>query len=124
MKVLLKFPMICSLLALVLLTACGETQIDTLTSTSPEGDKKMTISGSKNSPLAPIRVNFEVEVKNGKVVFLTDFASNQLTEQTCVVTWKDNTSGDVTLTMRDGEKKVLDFVATDDTIHFVNRYYN
>lgn len=124
MKSIAKPLFILSTLFLLLFSACGEAQIDTLTSTSPNGDKKMTITGSQNSPMAPIQVNFLVDVKNGSVVFLTDFASNKLTEETCVVTWKDNNSGDVSLTMRDGEKKVLDFVATDDTIHFVNRFYN
>lgn len=109
---------------LMLATSCGEARIDTLTSTSPDGDKTMTITGSKNSPLAPIMVSFLVKVKNGEVVFATEFASNELSDETCKVTWDDNKSGNVALTMRDGEDKVLDFVATDDTIHFINRFYN
>ena len=115
--------LVLSLLTL-LVTGCGETQIDTLTSTSPDGDKVMTITGSQNSPLAPIMVNFSVEVKKGTSVFATELASHQLTQETCKVVWKDNRSGEVTLVMRDGEEKVLDFVATDDTVLFINRFYN
>ena len=113
-----------ALIGCLLLLACGPAKIETVTSTSPQGDKTIVVTGDQAAPLDPIMVTVKVTVAGGESDFSTEFFANELTADNCLIDWETNDRGTITLITRDNEEKVLEFFLQDDEVKVINKFYN
>lgn len=105
----------------LLLWGCGEAKIETLESSSPEGNRKITVTGSQEASMDPINVKVAVEVAKGTEEFGFQYQSNEMTKETVTFNWKDNGYCSITFSMADGDNWVVDIAMKDDEVRSKKR---
>jgi hypothetical protein len=105
-------------LSLLLLSGCGG-PIESFTFKSPEGDRKIDISGKRETPAGPIIVTVTLTVPAGSKTFTFEHQAGSLTQENVKANWKSNVSCDITFTYDDGKTWLLETYLMDDKIHAI-----
>ena len=109
------------LLAMLVLGACNG-PIERLEFKSPNGDRSVTVTGERSSPANPIMVDVALEVPAGKKSFKFEHHAGSLTKENCVINWENNNHCNLTFTMSDDQKRVVDCFLFDDRIEAIKRF--
>lgn len=109
------------LLMAVLLSACGG-KIESLTFTSPDGQRSIDISGEKIGLAGPIKVTTVLHVPAGDKTFSFEHQGNNLTAETVTAAWENDRHCIVTFRHDDGTTWELDCFLLDDRVEAVRKF--
>lgn len=112
-KIALSLPLWALFVAIVL-TGCEAGPIETLTFTSPEGDRTIEVSGVQEAALDPIIVTVKLTAPKITEDFKFEHQASSLTKDNCQAEWHDNQRCTLTFTLDDDEKWIVGVVMEDD----------
>ncbi|MCB9231255.1 MAG: hypothetical protein H6581_06315 [Bacteroidia bacterium] len=98
------------------LFSCMAGDIDSIHTVSPQGNREITISGSKTFKLDPIMVTCLVKTEKGEKDFSFEFVAADLNAETVEIEWRDNDKCFLTFKQKDGGKKIQHVDVTDGQV--------
>lgn len=113
---------ILTILLSIFLVGCSTGPMETIESTSPEGDRSVKITGEVKAPMDPITVTVTLSVPGGDKTFTFNHQANSLTKDNCIVKWETNETGTITLKYDDEGQQVIDMKLSDDQVVAVKRF--
>lgn len=106
MKVILKY--VCVLWLISNLMSCESKEGGPLTTSSPNGEMDITVTGTKESWAEPWVVKIEAEYNGVKKAAMASLYASELNEETILFEWKTERHCRITLLNRDGEEDYAD----------------
>lgn len=111
-----------SLFLLLVMAGCQPAVIETISSTSPDGSRKVIVTGEQKAALDPITVTVTLEYKGEPHPFVFNHQASSLTSQNCSIEWLSNEAGKITLLFDDEGSQVIEFIANDEMISAIKQF--
>jgi hypothetical protein len=116
-SVLILFAMIVAFMA-----GCKPAVIETISSTSPDGSRKVVVTGEQKAPMDPITVTVTLEYKDQKHPFLFNHQAQSLTSQNCSIEWLSQEAGKIVLNFDDQGSQVIEFIVNDQMVNAIKQF--
>lgn len=110
------------ILFLLVIAGCGPAVIETVSSTSEDGLRTVTVTGEQKAPLDPITVTVTLEYKGKSYPFVFNHQAGSLTKENCLIVWNTNESGVITLKFDDEGQQRIDFVMNDEIVQAIKQF--
>ena len=107
---------------LFVLAGCGPAVIETVSSTSEDGLRKVIVTGEQKAPLDPITVTVNLEYKGKAHPFVFNHQAGSLTKENCLIEWSNNETGVITLKYDDAGAQRIDFVMNDEVVRAIKQF--
>lgn len=112
-----------SIISLMLVLAgCTPAVIETISSTSPDGSRKVIVTGEQKAALDPVTVTVTLEYKGEPHPFVFNHQATSLTSKNCTIEWLSNEAGKITLLYDDQGAQVIEFIANDQQISAIKQF--
>lgn len=108
------------LFLMTLMLGCGG-EIKSFSFDSPDGDRKIEISGEQQGFVGPIMVTVTLHVPAGTKSFSFEHQSPSLTEENCQINWVNNFHAVLLFTLPDKAVWEVDCFLMDDKVEAVKR---
>jgi hypothetical protein len=105
-----------------MMTGCNPGPIESLTFTSPDGDRTIKVTGTRSTSLAPIMAQVTLIVPKGEKDFSFEHQASSLTKDNVTATWANNNNCRLTFMLDDGESWEVDCFLLDDRVEAVKNF--
>jgi hypothetical protein len=110
------------LLLIVLATGCNPGPIESMTFTSPEGDRTIKVTGSRQTDLGPIMAQVTLIVPKGEKSFSFQHQASSLTKENVTAKWENNNNCRLTFMLDDGDSWEVDCFLLDDRVEAIKNF--
>ena len=110
------------LLMLLVLAGCENGPIESLTFTSPEGDRTIKVTGSRDTNLGPIMATVTLVVPKGEKSFTFEHQAGSLTKDNVTAAWENNNNCRLTFMLDDGDSWEVDCFLLDDRVEAIKNF--
>lgn len=105
-----------------MIVGCNPGPIESLTFTSPEGDRTIKVTGTRSTDLAPIMAQVTLIVPKGEKSFSFEHQAGSLTKDNVTATWENNNRCQLVFMLDDGESWEVDCYLLDDRVEAVKNF--
>lgn len=109
-------------LLMIWVAGCEPAVIEPISSASPDGSRKVEVTGEQKAPMDPITVTVTLEYKEQKHPFVFNHQAQSLTAQNCKIEWLSQEAGKITLNYDDQGAQVIEFIVNDQMVNAIKQF--
>lgn len=110
------------LIGMALLFSACEGPIETIHFDSPDGDRSITVTGTREAALDPIVARVTLKTPGMEDDFSFEHQASSLTKENVTVEWVNNNHAVITFKLDDGEAWECECFLLDDRLQAVKRF--